>query len=63
MMQQQQSLKELNLSVGFIYWIHESNTLRGLKNPHTKIGDYLSKLDELQKQYDKKYPNGLTGWS
>ena len=54
------SLLELKTTVGFIYWINETYDLRGLKN--TKIEEYGVKLKELEKEYNEKYPNGLTGW-
>ena len=55
------SLLELKTTVGFVYWVNETHDLRGLKN--TKIEEYVVKLKELQKEYNLKYPNGLTGWS
>lgn len=61
MKQQSISLSELKTTIGFIYWINETHDLRGLKN--VRIGEYITKLNELQKEYNKKYPNGLTGWS
>jgi hypothetical protein len=60
-MKQNISLLELKTTVGFIYWVNETHDLRGLKN--TKIEEYVVKLKELQKEYNLKYPNGLTGWS
>lgn len=59
-MKQQISLLDLKTTIGFIYWINETHNLRGLKN--IKIEEYIPKLKELQKEYDEKYPNGLTGW-
>lgn len=59
-MKQSISLLELKTTIGFIYWINETHDLRGLKN--IKIEDYVLKIEELQKEYNKKYPNGLTGW-
>jgi hypothetical protein len=59
-MKQNISLLELKTTVGFIYWVNETHDLRGLKN--TKIEEYVVKLKELQKEYNLKYPNGLTGW-
>lgn len=60
-MKQNISLLELKTTVGFIYWVNETYDLRGLKN--TKIEEYVVKLKELQKEYNLKYPNGLTGWN
>lgn len=60
-MKQSISLLELKTTVGFIYWINETHNLRGLKD--TKIEEYISKLKELQKEYNEKYPDGLTGWA
>ncbi len=60
-MEQNISLLELKTTIGFIYWINETHDLRGLKN--TKIEEYIVKLKELQKEYNLKYPNGLTGWT
>ena len=60
-MKQNISLLELKTTIGFIYWINETHNLRGLKN--TKIEEYIPKLKELQKEYNEKYPDGLTGWS
>lgn len=59
-MKQNISLLELKTSIGFIYWINETHDLRGLKS--AKIEEYIVKLNELQKEYNLKYPNGLTGW-
>lgn len=60
-MKQQISLLEFKTTIGFIYWINETDNLRGLKN--IKIEEYIPKLMELKKEYNEKYPNGLTGWS
>ena len=60
-MKQNISLLELKTTIGFVYWINETHNLRGLKN--TKIEEYIPKLKELQKEYNEKYPEGLTGWS
>lgn len=60
-MKQQLSLKEIKTTVGFIYWLKETTDLRGLKE--TKIEHLPMKLKELQKEYNRKYPNGLTEWS
>jgi hypothetical protein len=60
-MKQEISLLELKTTIGFIYWINETHNLRGLKN--IKIEEYIPKLKELQKEYNEKYPDGLTGWS
>ncbi len=60
-MKQSISLLELKITIGFIYWINETNDLRGLKN--IKIEEYIHKLNELQKEYNEKYPTGLTGWN
>ncbi len=59
-MKQQLSLIEMKTTIGFIYWIKEYNDLRGLKE--AKIEEFPMKLTELQKKYNIKYPNGLTGW-
>ena len=48
-------------TVGFLYWLHETHNLRGLKG--VSIEDYPSKLASLKVEYSTKYPNGLTGWS
>lgn len=52
---------KLNLSIGFLYWLQEYHDLRGLKG--ISIKEYPIKLEELEKKYNKKYPNGLTGWN
>lgn len=54
------SRKQINTTVGFIYWIREQYNLRGLKE--ISIEEFPAKLAELQKEYDRKYPQGLTGW-
>lgn len=51
----------INTSVGFLYWLSETHDLRGLKN--LSIKEYPVKIDSLLKEYNEKYPNGLTGWS
>jgi hypothetical protein len=58
---QELSSLELKTTLGFIYWVNETHNLRGLKN--TSIEEYPQKIKELQKEYNLKYPNGLTGWS
>lgn len=60
-MKQKISSLKFNTTIGFIYWINETHDLRGLKNK--RIEEYINKLSELQKEYNEKYPNGLTGWS
>ena len=57
---QEISMVEMTTEIGFLYWLHESHDLRGLKS--VSIQDYPAKLEELQEVYLKKYPNGLTGW-
>lgn len=52
---------KIECNIGFIYWINETNNLRGLKN--LSIIDYESKLQELKNEYLTKYPNGLIGWN
>lgn len=52
---------KVNLSIGFLYWLQEYQDLRGLKS--ISIIEYPTKLQELEKQYNEKYPNGLIGWS
>lgn len=52
---------KVTLSIGFIYWLQETHNLRGLKD--ISIKEYPIKLDELEKEYNNKYPDGLTGWS
>lgn len=51
---------QINVPLGFIYWLQEYSDLRGLKG--TNILLYPEKLEKLLKEYNKKYPNGLTGW-
>jgi len=48
-------------TIGFLYWLHETHNLRGLKN--VKIEEYPVKLNELEREYLSKYPNGLVGWN
>ena len=60
MMKQFMSLLRFNTTIGFLYWINETHNLRGLKN--TPIEEYENKLKELEKLYNEKYPEGLTGW-
>lgn len=50
----------INVTVGFLYWLFETNDLRGIKE--AEIKDYPDKLTSLQKEYNEKYPTGLTGW-
>jgi len=51
-------------TIGFLYWLNETHNLRGLKNQSgtIPIEEYPLKLQSLLKEYNKKYPNGLTGW-
>jgi hypothetical protein len=51
---------KVQCTIGFIYWLKETNDMRGLKG--LSIIDFPAKLEELKKEYDKKYPDGLTGW-
>lgn len=51
---------KVHCTIGFIYWLKETNDMRGLKS--LSILDFPAKLEELKKEYDKKYPDGLTGW-
>ena len=51
----------VTFTVGFIYWLQEYHNLRGLKD--IDITNYPVKLEELYKEYNSKYPNGLTGWN
>lgn len=60
-LKQQSSLYELNVSIGFIYWIHETHNHRGLVGVPIEL--YRSKLKDLMTEYNTKYPNGLTGWT
>lgn len=59
-MKQQLVLMEMKTTIGFIYWVMETHDLRGLRD--VKIEEFPMKLKELQKKYNMKYPNGLTGW-
>lgn len=55
------SLVPVTITLGFLYWLKEDKNMRGLKD--TNILDLHSKLSELVEEYEKKYPEGLTGWS
>lgn len=59
-MKQKISRIEVACSVGFLYWLKETKDLRGLAD--LDILSMPSKLDELLREYNSKYPNGLTGW-
>lgn len=61
MKKQEVSKIEFNTSFGFIYWIQEARGLRGLQD--LDIRKYPEKVAELKKEYNEKYPNGLTGWN
>jgi hypothetical protein len=60
-MKQAISLIETKITIGFLYWLNETHDLRGLKN--VTIDEYPHKIMELNKQYNMKYPEGLTGWN
>ena len=55
------SLVPVTITLGFIYWLKEDKNMRGLKD--SNILDLHSKLFELLEEYNRKYPEGLTGWS
>lgn len=55
------SLIPIETTIGFIYWLKETNDFRKIKD--CTIEELGIKLEELQKEYNKKYPNGLTGWN
>ena len=55
------SLLRYDLPVGFLYWIHETHNLRGMRGK--KIEEYPALIATLYQIYTSKYPNGLTGWS
>lgn len=60
MTKQEISEFKFTIPMGFLYWINEHHDLRGLRN--IQITEYPSILATLLKEYDNKYPNGLTGW-
>lgn len=55
------SLVPVTITLGFLYWLKEDKNMRGLKD--SNILDLHSKLFELLEEYNRKYPEGLTGWS
>ena len=60
-MKQAISTIPINITMGFLYWLSETHDLRGIKN--LSIQEYAVKIGSLLKEYNEKYPNGLTGWS
>ena len=60
MTKQKLSKKSVEVSIGFIYWVLEHKLNRGLSN--ISISEMAEKLPEVLKEYERKYPNGLTGW-
>ena len=52
-------------TLGFLYWLNETHNLRGLKNQNgtIPITEYPMMIMNLQKEYNEKYPDGLTCWS
>lgn len=58
-MKQQLSKIEITITIGFLYWLSEHKDLRGLRGD---ILNYPDKLKHLLKEYNSKYPDGLTGW-
>lgn len=56
---------EFKLSAGFLYWLNETYNIRGLKTEKgtIPITEYPAMIQKLQKEYNEKYPNGLTGWT
>ena len=61
MKKQEVSKIKVEITLGFMYWIQEDRYSRGLED--LDIRKYPEKLAELKKEYNEKYPNGLTGWN